>query len=54
MRLAYAVQLAKKREKNLESIVETEPQSYISVVHMDAFTTLFSALCSRELIIAAQ
>jgi len=54
MRMAYAVQLAKKSAKNLESIVETEPQSYISVVHVDAFAMLFPALCGRELIIAAQ
>jgi len=52
--MAYAVQIAKKRAKNPESIVATEPQSYISFVHADAFTTLFPAVCGRELIIAAQ
>ena len=52
--MACAVRLAKKRVKNLESIVATEPQSYIFVVHVDAFTMLFLVLCGRERIIAVQ
>ena len=44
----------KKGEKPRIHRRDREPQSYISVVHVDAFTTLFLALCGRELIIAAQ